>query len=66
MNRRMRGLIHLFLWCAQMAVISVPAMSVGICSNSPLWTINLVLALAASIASFSIRDDKNSVGQSGF
>ena len=34
-NSCMSGLIHLFLWCAQIAVIFVPEISVGIFSNSP-------------------------------
>ena len=34
-NSCMSGLTHLFLWCAQTAVIFVPEIAVGIFSNSP-------------------------------
>ena len=34
-NSCMSGLTHLFLWCAQTAVIFVPEISVGIFTNSP-------------------------------
>lgn len=34
-NSCMSGLTHLFLWCAQTAVIFVPEIVVGIFTNSP-------------------------------
>ena len=34
-NSCMSGLTHLFLWCAQTAVIFVPEIAVGIFTNSP-------------------------------
>lgn len=33
---------------------------------APLWAVNLILAAIASIASFSICNDKGPVGQPGF
>lgn len=33
---------------------------------APLWAINMILSVIASIASFSIRNDKSPIGQSGF